>query len=209
MACRFGIICRALVAMCVLPTLFAQTVQYPNESGSDLVEQFETTKVFWKQFEVAKKIVALHDTSVLTHLQPWLKNEDMHCRGNAAFIFARLGDDRGFQVIKGILEDRSIKRAVFERDDAGRPSLRLQIRADRYYAAHLLGDVRDPRAVPVLVSLLKDEEVKLIVPWSLGEIGEKSAIPPLVEALADSSLEMRAAALRALEKLEGTPVSGQ
>jgi HEAT repeat protein len=78
----------------------------------------------------------------------------------------------------------------------------LQVRADRYYAVHLLGDVRDPRAVPVLVSLLKDEEVKLIVPWSLGEIGEKSAIPALKEALGDSNLEMRAAVLRSLEKLE-------
>jgi HEAT repeat protein len=48
---------------------------------------------------------------------------------------------------------------------------------------------------------LKDEEVNLIVPWSLGEIGDKSAIPPLIETLGDSSLEMRAASLRALEKL--------
>jgi HEAT repeat protein len=53
------------------------------------------------------------------------------------------------------------------------------------------------------VPLLKDAEVNLIVPWSLGEIGDKSAIPPLVEMLGDSRLEMRAAVLRALEKLEG------
>jgi len=104
--------------------------------------------------------------------------------------------------IKALLEDRSAKRAVFEIDSTGRPSLGRQIREDRYYAAHLLGDLKDPRAVPMLVPLLKDEEVNLIVPWSLGEIGDKSAIPPLIEALADSRLEMRAAALRALEKLE-------
>ena len=129
-------------------------------------------------------------------------NPDMRRRGNAAFIFASLGHDRGFQVIKAILEDRSAKRAVFEIDDAGRPSPGRQIRADRYYAAHLLGDLRDPRAVPFLVLLLKDEEVNLVVPWSLGEIGDKSAIPPLIKTLGDSSLEMRAASLRALEKLE-------
>src|SRR5437764_1324303 len=139
---------------------------------------------------------------VLQPLESWLGNEDMHRRGNAAFIFASLGDDRGFQVIKALLEDRSAKRAVFEIDSTGRPSLGRQIREDRYYAAHLLGDLKDPRAVPMLVPLLKDEEVNLIVPWSLGEIGDKSAIPPLIEALADSRLEMRAAALRALEKLE-------
>jgi HEAT repeat protein len=50
--------------------------------------------------------------------------------------------------------------------------------------------------------LLKDQEVKEIVPWSLGEIGDKSAIPSLIEALSDNSLQMRAAALRSIEKLE-------
>jgi HEAT repeat protein len=126
----------------------------------------------------------------------------MRRRGNAAFIFASLGDDQGFQVIKAILEDRSSKRAVFEIDSTGRPSPRQQIRADRYYAVHLFGDLKDARAVPFLVPLLKDEEVKEIVPWSLGEIGDKSAIPRLVEALSDNSLQMRAAALLSLEKLQ-------
>lgn len=151
---------------------------------------------------MAKKIVALHDKSVLPHLEPWLRDEDMRRRGNAAFIFARLGDDRGFQVIKAILEDRSTIRAVSEIDSAGHPSPRQQIRADRYYAAHLFGDLRDTRAVPILIPLLKDEEVKLIVPWSLEEIGDTSAISALIEALGDNSVEMRAAALRSLAKLQ-------
>jgi HEAT repeat protein len=203
MARAFGVICgTSLATVCLLSTLCGQTSRYPTESASGLVEQFESTTVFWKQFEMAKKIVGLHDKSVLPHLESWLHYEDMRRRGNAAFIFAKLGDDRGFQVIKAILEDRSAQRAVFEIDSAGRPSPGQQIRADRYYAAHLLGDLRDPRAVPFLVPLLKDEEVNLVVPWSLGEIGDKSAIPPLIEALGDSRLEMRAAALRALEKLE-------
>jgi HEAT repeats len=192
----FGVTCGALLAsICLLSTLFAET-------ASGLLEQFENTTVFWEQFVVAKKIVALHDKSVLPRLEPWLRCEDMRRRGNAAFVFASLGDDHGFQVIKAILEDRSTKRAVFEIDSAGHPSPRQQIRADRYYAAHLFGDLRDVRAVPILIPLLKDEEVKLIVPWSLEEIGDTSAISALVEALGDNNLEMRAAALRSLEKLQ-------
>ena len=192
----FGVTCGALLAsICLLSTLFAET-------ASGLLEQFENTTVFCEQFLVAKKIVALHDKSVLPHLEPWLRCEDMRRRGNAAFVFARLGDDRGFQIIKAILEDRSTKRAVFEIDSAGHPSPRQQIRADRYYGAHLFGDLRDVRAVPILIPLLKDEEVKLIVPWSLEEIGDTTAISALVEALGDNSLEMRAAALRSLEKLQ-------
>ncbi len=55
---------------------------------------------------------------------------------------------------------------------------------------------------PILIPLLKDEDVEEVVPlWSLAEIGDKSAIPPLKEALADKDLAMRASALRALEKL--------
>jgi len=192
----------SLASMCLLSTLFGQTPQYPNESVSGLVEQFESTTVFWKQFEVAKKIIALQDKSVLRELEPSLNNEDMRRRGNAAFIFASLGDDRGFQVIKAIVEDRSTKRAVFEIDSAGRPSPGRQIRADRYYAVHLFGDLRDARAVPILVPLLKDEEINEIVPWSLGEIGDKSAIPPLIETLADHSPDMRVLAIYALEKLK-------
>ena len=110
MARGFGVMCGALLAsICLLSTALPQTV-------GGLVEQFESTTVFWEQFEVAKKIGALHDKSVLPRLEPWLRCEDMRRRGNAAFVFARLGDDRGFQVIHAILEDRSPKRAVFEID---------------------------------------------------------------------------------------------
>src|SRR6266566_1261521 len=95
MARAFGFICRAsLASMCLLSTLSGQTAKHPSESASGLLEQFESTTVFWEQFLVAKKIVALHDTSVLPHLEPWLRCEDMRRRGNAAFIFARLGDGR-------------------------------------------------------------------------------------------------------------------
>ena len=203
MARTWVVICRAsLASMCLASTLFAQTAKSPSESVSGLVEQFQNKTMFWEQFEVAKKIVALRDTSALQGLEPWLSNEDMHRRGNAAFIFASLGDDRGFLVIRAILEDRSANRAVFENDSTGAPSPALQIRGDRYYAAHLFGDLRDPRAVPILVPLLKDQEVNSVVPWSLGEIGDKSAIPPLIETLGDNSPDMRVLAIYALEKLK-------
>jgi HEAT repeats len=174
----------------------------PSESASSLVEQFNTETVFWKQFEVAEKIVALRDNTVLHDLEPWLSNPDMHMRGNAAFIFGRLGDGRGFEVIRAILEDRSTKRTVDLRDDAGHPSPELQIRQDRYYAVHLFGDLKDPRAVPILVPLLSDDQVNWIVPWALGEIGDKSAIPPLITALSDSSPDMRVLAIDALGQLD-------
>jgi hypothetical protein len=139
-------LCEILLAsFCLLHTVSGQTTLYTSERTSDLVEQFKTTAPFWKQFEVAKQLVALHDKSVLQDLEPWLSNEDMHLRGNAAFIFASVGDDHGFEVIKTILEDHAPKPAVLKIDDTGRPSPQLQIREDRYYAAHLFGDLKDSR----------------------------------------------------------------
>jgi HEAT repeat protein len=203
MARPFGSIFGAsLASVCLLSTLIYGQTAHSGESARDLVEQFKSSTVFWKQFEVAEKIVTLHDKSVLEDLEPWLSNEDMHLRGNAAFIFASLGDERGFQVINSILEDRSTKRAVSEIDSTGSPSLRLQIRNDRYYAVHLFGDLRDSRAVPILIPLLKDRDINEGVPWSLGEIGDKSAIPPLIETLGDNSPDMRVLAIYALEKLK-------
>jgi hypothetical protein len=72
-----------------------------------LVDQFKNEKVFWRQFEIAKEIIKRHDASVLSSLVDWLNHEDRLIRGNVAFIFGRLGDARGLQVITDILNDRS------------------------------------------------------------------------------------------------------
>jgi HEAT repeat protein len=83
-----------------------------SRSVSELLRQFQGETVFWRQFEVATAIVAANDTTVLPQLEPWLTHEDRELRGNAAFIFARLGDPRGFDVIVAILGDRCPSRRV-------------------------------------------------------------------------------------------------
>jgi HEAT repeats len=168
-------------------------------SSAALVEQFKSQKVFWRQFTIAREIVDRKDSSVLPSLAAWLSHEDRHVRGNAAFIFGGLGDPRGFQVITDILTDQSDRpRGVIT---GGNWTLRAQIREDRYYAAHLLGDLRDRRAVPILVPLLKDKEVNSIVPWALGQIGDKSAVGPLLDALDEDNPSMRVLSIYALETL--------
>ena len=174
-------------------------------STSALVDAFKSEKVFWQQFLIAQQIVARHETGVIPSLLDWLTHEDRHIRGNAAFIIGRLGDPRGFQVVAGMLDDRSDRpegqgRVGIAGD--GRYHAAAQISADRYYAAHLLGDLRDAQAVPLLVSLLKDPEVNAIVPWALGQIGDKRAVGPLVNALDDDSPSMRVMAIYALEELD-------
>ncbi len=171
-----------------------------SRSATELVEQFKSTPIFWQQFEVARKLVALHDTRLLQKLESSLSLDDRHLRGNAAFVFASLGDDRGFELIKAILTDRS-DRPVGQGIPGGPWALAAQIAADRYYAVHLFGDLKDPKAVPILIPLLRDQEVNYIVPWALGEIADKSAIPPLTETLRDKNSDMRALAIYALKTL--------
>jgi HEAT repeat protein len=175
-----------------------------RSSVSDLLRQFEGEKVFWRQFEVAKAIVAASDASVLPRLEPWLTHEDRHLRGNAAFIFARLGDSRGFDVIVAILGDRSERRETWKISSIGTPWVEGQITEDRYYATHLLGDLKDPRAIPILVPLLTDSAVRDIVPWSLGQIGDQSAIAPLVGLTSDPDPSMRVLAIYALVELKAS-----
>jgi HEAT repeat protein len=170
-----------------------------------LVKAFQADRTFFGQFEVAKEIVALHDSSVLSQLEPHLKEEDRLVRGNAAFIFAALGDDRGFDVICDILKDRSQRRAgqgVATACKSPSGCVKQEIRQDRYYAAHLLGDLKQPRAVPILVPLLKDSDVQYIVPRSLAQIGDHDAVAPLIETLHDPNPDMRWLAVNALATLK-------
>jgi HEAT repeat protein len=176
--------------------------QQPS-SLDELVGQFERETMFTRQFQVAQAIVAAHDPSVLPKLESWLTHEDRHLRGNAAFIYAALGDPRGFDVIVAVLHDRA-DRSEAQGVTNGRWSVRGQIRADRYYAAHLLGDLKDPRAIPILVLLLTDPDVNYIVPWSLGQIGDRSAIQPLIGALSDPNPSIRVLAIYALVDLKAT-----
>jgi HEAT repeat protein len=129
-----------------------------------------------------------------------LSHDDRHVRGIVAFVFGRLGESRGFETIAGILADRA-PRSPGQGIPGGGWSLAAQIRSDRYYAAHLLGDLKDPRGVELLVGLLNDPEVEYIVPWSLAAIGEDRAIPPLIGRLERDDPSVRVLAIAALERL--------
>jgi hypothetical protein len=175
-----------------------------TQTSSALIEQFKNERVFWKQIEIAKAIAGKHDATVLPPLADWLGHEDRHIRGNVAFIFASLGDPRGLQTIADILADRSARplgQGIPTAPSDGRYRFERQVAADRYYAAHLLGDLKDPRGIAVLVPLLDDPETQSIVPWSLGQIGDKRAVPPLIAALDNDDPSNRVLVIYALEAL--------
>jgi HEAT repeat protein len=201
------------VALSMLGRASARGQQNPDLP--DLLAKFRSTTVSWRQFEVAKQIAEMGDARVLKELEPWLNHDDRHLRGNAAFVFASLGDPRGFETIRTILTDRS-ERPLGQ----GLPTapgnmatprwwLSKQVQAklvqsDRYYAVHLFGELKSPRAVDVLLPLLDDGDINYKVAWALGEIGDRRAIQPLIAALKNRDALVRVSAIQALEKLQAT-----
>jgi HEAT repeat protein len=203
-----------VVRLGVLPVLLFTTASWVRgqqpSSVEQLVQQFESETEFTRQFQVAKAIVAANDRNVLPRLEPWLRHKDRCLRGNAAYIFARLGDPRGFDLIVAILGDRSADREVhFVSVNPltglifGR-SIHMQIRQDRYCAGHLLGELKDPRAIPILLPLRADPDVGPTVPWSLKQIVDSSSIPNLIGLLSHSDPGMRVLAIDALIELRAT-----
>jgi HEAT repeat protein len=180
--------------------VIASDAEMQARSTRDLLDRFKAEKVFWRQFEIGEALAAANDRAVISEIEPWLSHEDRHLRGNVAFVLGRLGDRRGFDTIAEILADRS-PRPAGQGYPGGNWIVKVQIRADRYYAAHLLGDLKDPRGVELLISLLSDQDVDAIVPWSLAEIGDRRAIGPLIGQMELNDPSVRVLAISALEKL--------
>ena len=207
----------ALLALAGVSAAYAQADQLQG-----LIAEFRNDESFSEQLRAGERIAELADPRALVALEPWLRHEDRHVRGNVAFVYAKLGDPRGFSTLVDILDDFSASRRVewpgeslsvgadeTEEQAVARYSrspawLRTQIRSDRYYAVHLLGKLRDPRAIDVLLPLLSDEDINYNVAWALGEIGDERAIPGLIEALSNKRALVRSIAINALVKLRAT-----
>ena len=154
-------------------------------SLQEWVQRFQTEQVFYAQFDDAKHIVALRDQRVLPELEGWLNHEDRHIRANVAFIFAGLKDKRGLATLYNILDDRSDRPlgqgipAIAGNAGMDRWWLKSQILADRYYAVHLLGELGDPAALPVLARLRDDPEIGYKVHWAVDRILASTYTPQI------------------------------
>ena len=190
-------------ALSILSGACANAQELPPVAAPSLLAQFSSSTVFWQQFEVAKRIVETGDAGILKDLEPWLSREDRHLRGNAAFVFAGLGDPRGLDTILAMLTDEST-RPEGQGIPGGRFTVAGQVHADRYYAVHLCGELKAPRAIEALVPLLNDTGVNYHVAWALGEIGDRRATQPLIGALASHDPFMRISSIQALEQLGAT-----
>ena len=204
---RLGFFLLVLLPLSVSSSRIADAGQ--QSPPTDVVERFKAG-AFSQRLEIAKSLIAAHDTRNLARIESLLADPDRHLRGDTAFVFASLGDSRGLDVILAILSDRVDRPkgqgvgCVIRGDGDSCWSVKRQIVADRYYAVHLLGLLRNPRAVPTLVSYIEDPDIDYKIPWALTNIGGKEAINGLIVALRSRNPEVRVYAVEGLEDLHAT-----
>jgi HEAT repeat protein len=189
-----------------LVTLVALTAAIPSVAISqagptpvELVEQYERIGL-GGGIELARQ-VALQGRDLLERLERQLQHTDRRRRADAALIFALRGEQRGFDVLRGILEDRSLRPKGWAYPHA-KWSVAAQIRSDRYYAVHVLAFVKAPRASTLLLPLLANPDVNYKAAWALGHVGDRRAIPALIDSLGAEDALMRTSAIDALAQLE-------
>lgn len=81
----------------------------------------------------------------------------------------------------------------------------------RAQAAIVLGNIKDPRGVPLLLGALRDKEaaVRIVAASSLGKLGDPAALAGLRASMADVELPVRTAAGKAIAAIEATRASSQ
>ena len=170
----------------------AQTAPVSDSSPTSIlgrIAEFTAAEYFWQQTDIARALIATGDRSVIAAIRPYLETNDRRRRCNAAFVLAGLGDKRGTAILISELEDTEVgSRIVEDVPSTGPGSLASggisQVRSDRYFAALLLGELREKDAVPALITAMRDQSIHYRAAISLGEIGDTRAVPALREMVA-------------------------
>jgi HEAT repeat protein len=138
----------------------------------------------------AKKpdIAALRENKDYRQLISALKHPDFDTQWQAADALGKMGSPATEHLIAALHHpSREVRLGIIE----------------------ALGEIRDYRAVPTLLPLLKDEsgEVRWATALALGEIGDPRALQPVVLSLLDPDKYVRYGAALALDKLGWQPMS--
>lgn len=168
----------------ILLALFLSTGVCLAQSAAELLQEFKTAEYSFQQAKIGEKLANLNDKSVVPALLALLKSNDRAVRCNAGYVLSRLGEERGLLAILAELQDRQPRPTRGESCNGCKTEFSpAQIEQDRYYAAHVLGQLGDARAVPALVEVLQGDSLNYQAALVLGRLGDARAIPALLAAL--------------------------
>jgi HEAT repeat protein len=131
----------------------------------------------WMVSEEKSSVDYLHDIKTGSATRRW----------QAAFELAKQLDNLERQSDREDLDELVPQMIdVFQTADRDDPRVRR-------YMALALGNVGDPRAVPVLLDALSDDdpETRIYSIWALGSLGDKRALAPLLELAQDEDAGIR------------------
>lgn len=127
--------------------------------------------------------------SVIPYIEEKLYDESPMVRKNALIALGNLGAVNTIPAIIVVLNDED--------------------KFTRCQAAHVLGVLKDEKAVYPLVKILRQDPypfARQTAANSLGEIGDEHAVPPLIDSLDDEVPRVRSASLVALNRITGEKV---
>ena len=151
-------------------------------------------------------------TTPFSSLVEQLNHPDRNVRGQAALSLGSCGESGVLDALLGALAtepDPFVREdmtwaVVRIGDSAVQPVIDLLTHPDaglRHQAAHILGKIRDSRAIDPLIAVLGDENppVVLKAAFSLGQMAATQAIPALVALLGHPDSDVRTTLVKVLE----------
>ncbi len=186
-----------------------------RKAASDLIDRLQNDPDPEVRTACAYALGNIQAKFALGPLQEVMENEkeEMPVRLAAAVALGQMGYEQGIQFLIEQLKssDEKIRSAAVEAlraigkqaADALRKAAGSKDPLQRWGAVAALGETGDPKAVPILLRALRDEDenVRAIAAASLGKLRYRRAAPQLVRALADKSERVQAHAEWALENI--------
>jgi HEAT repeat protein len=182
-----------------------------------LLTMFRKERQSWRRSQLVRPIAQLLGQEGKEFLREALRDDDQSVRSYALYSVRSLkAEDRLGMLVRVIKEDDNdrVRRTaissletsqVAKAIEALEVALRQGGPETRQAAASKLAEARSARAARMLIAAFPKEEspqIREVIINGLGQIKERTAVPLFKKALASDEPQMRAAALRALARID-------
>lgn len=195
---------------------WGRKLNFKEMSVPDLVKYMMDDRPFVRDNAI-EQIVITGEPAVdaLKNAIPTIKDEEL--RAAAVFALSRINTASAKEGVRKALDDQSVivrtaaaRMAGIAKDKEALSKLMQMVRQDeapaRRQAATALGQIGDEKAVAALLSASKNPDDRFVEHAIIYSLITLKKVTPLTLALNDSSVNMRKAALVALDQMDGSPL---